>query len=691
MLARTPVTIGGLSALGTTRGARRETARIGVAERTRTLGGLAVVLVAAIAVILVQPLGAPWWYHADADATYVANSYELGAGHYTWYLDHPGMPLQDLMAVTFGARYFVYKLSGGSASRAEYLNDRLLHLDDSRVYFRTFAAIFYLLGAAIAFWVVRKMIRSTVWGAAAGLLWLGAPGLLEQSIQYRSDPLLSALVLLIGYLIVRAAECRDPLVYVVAAFALGFTLTVKIHAVALVVPLAIAIAFRPPVVSEWASARRRTRAAFWRLRYPLAFLGLVWLILVVAFNSSRLPATTGPWRYPDGLRTADEIQRLVLQIVGFLVVYTALALVARRSGSNAVRRVFDPFIAMVLCSILMGIALPATLSVRDGLAMLLSMANGLTGGGVNSSANVTPFAHEWGSFVHWPVQQFLVLFTIAVIAAVVAARRRELGPVLWVAGAATAALFAAARFGTWHYWAPAYVLTVPAALWIFRRFGRIGAIGAAGLLAYVVLPAAAHIRTGAHRAHQQTQGAIAWSAAADRLLKPGEVALGPPYVAPVEDIPYLDLVRLWVEVPPPRTYRFVSAREQGLEIAAAQRSKVAYYFGPLALDIHRVQTVELVPGHKYVVEPVPTARPNSRFGVLRLLRGAGVDRPYSHPHARYDPWTGFYKQGDRYFDLYGNATTKPPPRRRYLAKQHVWEDANGRLWNAKGVQVRSDR
>jgi Dolichyl-phosphate-mannose-protein mannosyltransferase len=658
-------------------------------ERTRTLGGFAFVLVAAVAVVLVQPLDAPWWYHADADATYVANSYELGAGHYTWYLDHPGIPLQDLMAITFDARYLAYKLHGGSASRAEYLNDRLLHLDDSRVYFRAFAAVFYVLGAAIAFWVVRSMLRSTVWGVAGGLLWLGAPGLLEQSIQYRADPLLTALLLLIGYLIVRAASRRDLLAYVCAAFALGFTITVKIHAVALVVPLALAIAFRPPTARARGSVGRRTRAAVSRFRYPLALMGLMWLVLAVAFNSTRLPSTTGAWRYPDGVKTTDEIRRLMLEVLGFIVAYTAIALVAQRSRSRVLRRLFDPFLASVVWSILVGIALPATLSIRDGFAMLLVVANGVTGRGVNSS--VTPFAHVWGSLLHWPLQQFLAVFIIALVAAAVAVRRREVGPVLWAAGAAVAALFAAARFGTPHYWAPAYILSLPAALWLFRRLGGFGAIGAAALLVYVVVPAAAHVRTGVHRAHRQARSAAVWNAVADRLLKHGEVALAPPYVAPVDDIPYIDFVTLWVEVPPPRTYRFLSAREQSLQIAATQRSKVAYYFGPLALGVDRVETVELIPGHKYVIEPVPVARGNSGFGVVRLLHGDGVDRPYAHPLARYDPWTGFYKQGKQFFDLYGNKATKPPPRRRYFAKRHLWEDASGRLWNAQGIQVTPDR
>jgi hypothetical protein len=91
-----------------TRAARRHAGRIDVAARTQV--GFGLVLATALAVVLVQPLSTPWWYHADADATYVANSYELGAGHYTWYLDHPGMPMQDLMAVAFNARYLAYGL-----------------------------------------------------------------------------------------------------------------------------------------------------------------------------------------------------------------------------------------------------------------------------------------------------------------------------------------------------------------------------------------------------------------------------------------------------------------------------------------------------------------------------------------------------------------------------------------------------
>jgi hypothetical protein len=640
-----------LSALG--RAVHRSRTRVGASARVKFLTGLATVTVVALSVILVQPLGAPWWYHADADATYVANSYEMGAGHHTWYLDHPGMPLQDLMAVVFGARYAVYKLGGGSDTREQFLDARLLHLDDSRVYFRTAAGLFYLLGALIAFAVVRSFLRSTLWGTAAGLLWIGAPGLLEQSIQYRPDPLLAALVLLVGFLIVRAAERRDALVFLAAAFALGFTITVKIHAAALAVPLAIAVIARRPSSGWWTQGRDWIGGVVSRFRYVIACTAALWLLLVIVFNSSTLPTTTGAWLYPDGTKTHGEIGRLVLEVVLFFGGYTAAAWFARRQGGRFLRRCFDPFFAAVLWSLLLGIVLPGTLVVRDGLAMGVSVRNGLTGTGVNSSQTVTPFAHSWGNLAHWPLAQFVVLFAIAGIASLIGLWRRQIGPVLWFTGAAVAAFFAAARFGTRHYWAPAFVLSVPPALWLGKQLRAVGLAAGAALLLYVLVPAAQNVRSGEHREAAQIAGSVEWNAAAKQLLGPHEVALGAPYVAPVPDIPFLDLVRLWVEVPPQRTYRFVSGRDQGLLIAAAQRTKVAYYFGGLAYPVTHAETLELIPGRKYVVKPVLAYR-RPGFGVLRLIHGDGVDRPYDHPLARFDPKTGRYREGSHYYDLFGN-------------------------------------
>ena len=70
--------------------------------------GLAAVL--TLVVVGSQPVRAPWWLYGDADATYTASSIDLAAGEHTFYLDHPGMPLQDLMAMTVETRYLAHKL-----------------------------------------------------------------------------------------------------------------------------------------------------------------------------------------------------------------------------------------------------------------------------------------------------------------------------------------------------------------------------------------------------------------------------------------------------------------------------------------------------------------------------------------------------------------------------------------------------
>ncbi len=57
--------------------------------------------------------------------------------------------------------------------------------------------------------LVVELLHHRAWGLAGGLLWLGAPALAPISIQYRADVLLPTLVLVVGFLIFRAAERRS--------------------------------------------------------------------------------------------------------------------------------------------------------------------------------------------------------------------------------------------------------------------------------------------------------------------------------------------------------------------------------------------------------------------------------------------------------------------------------------------------
>src|SRR5919109_177082 len=172
-----------------------------ISEAVRTGLAFGAALAASLVVVLLQPVASPWWIYADADATYVANAADLMAGEHTFYLDHPGLPLQELMAATFEVRYALHKIFLGPTSPHEYAAAQMLDLDGSRVYWRTFAALFYLFGAGVAFVVCRRYLGHWGFGLAGGLLWIAAPGLVDMSIQYRPDVLLSGLALLVGYLI----------------------------------------------------------------------------------------------------------------------------------------------------------------------------------------------------------------------------------------------------------------------------------------------------------------------------------------------------------------------------------------------------------------------------------------------------------------------------------------------------------
>jgi hypothetical protein len=205
-----------------------------------------VAVASVIVVVAAQPVRSPWWLYADADATYTASGIELMAGEPTVYFDHPGLPLQDVMAVTVETRYLVHKLTHPHTTPHEYAAERLRHLGDSRIFFRGYAILFYVAGALFAFFALWRLLGNAWWGTAGTLLFLSAPGLQAMSIQFRPDGLLAGLALAVVYLIVRAAERRDAWLYMLATLLLGLTLTVKIHAIGLVVPLAIALLRCPP-------------------------------------------------------------------------------------------------------------------------------------------------------------------------------------------------------------------------------------------------------------------------------------------------------------------------------------------------------------------------------------------------------------------------------------------------------------
>jgi dolichyl-phosphate-mannose-protein mannosyltransferase len=663
---------GELSALRATRAVRASLA-------------LAVVLGASVAVLLLQPVRSPWWIFADADATYVASSANLMAGEHTFYLDHPGMPLQDLMASTFEVRYVLHKIFLGNTSPHEYAAKQMLDLDSSRIYWRTFAALFYLFGATAAFFVCRRLLGHWGYGLAGGLLWIGAPGLVDMSIQYRPDVLLAGLSLLVGYLIARAAQGRDEWLYALAALTLGFTVTVKMHAAGLLVPFVLALLLRPPAPGWPKRLADRTSRSLARHSTALSLLAAAWIALAVVFNVPRWPFDTYSFEH-------TLIAQFAIGFAAYLAVALAVnrAVPARGPANHALRRAFSPFAALLTAVLALGICLPGTLFVDDGLLMLVKIKDGLTGGGINEGVSRFSFASD--QLQHWPLRQAMAVFVLAGIAALVGVARRDLMPMLWFSGAAMMGFMAAGRLGTVHYFAPSYVLSIPPALWLLRRPRGVGAaVAVAAVSAYVLIPQLEmHRLDMAARAAQDQE---AYAAAAERiaqsLIKPGRVALLEPPTTAIPDVRWSYVVDRGTSFKPPYPYRFLPDTPTGLEIAHARGLYPAYYVGSLPLSIHAKQRLMLGIGGPYTVKPLREYSSAPVLGVLKLLRGPAIDRPYGHADAAYDPWTGYFKQEDTYYDLWGNELTNPV-RRKYIASEHLWLDAFGDFWNAKGRLVKSD-
>jgi hypothetical protein len=646
------------------------------AKRTRlTWIAASLAVVMTLVVIGAQPIRAPWWLYADADATYAASSIDLMAGEHTFYLDHPGMPLQDLMAMTVELRYLAHRLAHPHSAAHAYAGERLLNLRDSVPWWRGYGILFYALGSLLAFLVCARLYGSPFWGLGGSLLWLGAPGLAAMSIQYRPDVPLAALLLAVGYLIVRAARARDALLYIAAAGALGVALTVKIHAAALAVPLAIALLSRWPGDSAGPALRRLVRVLH-RFRVPLAVAVAVWVAFAVDFNRTRLPsALTHQQRWT----TID----LVLALAAYLAIVLGLS---RSRWRRRARGPLSTTSAAIVSACALGIALPATLFLDDAPEMLVKIVTGLTGGGINE--NVAPFTIPWSALVHGQLLGASLLLLIAVAAGLVGLGRRDPEPLLWASGALIAALMAAARVGSVHYFAPAYVLSVPAALWLARQLPRrVGALAAAAIVAVGLVSSLARLYDPANAASKQQAQWAEMELLGRRLLGPNDVAVTD-IDAPGSQTRFFGTVQNFVAWTPAPRYTFVQDYDRLLPVVQAQGSRLAYYIGRLPLQLSQEQTVNLALG-RYTLHPLPeTFDSSTGIGAARLIHGQGVDSPIGHADSRYDPETGYFKDpGGHYWDAKGGAVVKPL-RRTYVASLKLWRDRFGDYWNAQGKRVR---
>jgi Dolichyl-phosphate-mannose-protein mannosyltransferase len=566
---------------------------------------LAATLAVSLAIVVAQPVRSVWWTYADADATYTAASLNLLLGEPLHYLDHPGLPLEEVGAGVFAVGEGVGRTVGDTVSTKTYVDGLMLDLDRTRPVFRGIAIASYLAGALLAFVLFARLFGHWGWGLAGGLAWVAAPGLAAMSIQFRPDVPLAVACLVFAYLIGRAVETRSPLLFAGAAFELGIATMVKLHAAALLPALVLGALWRRPADGWWTEFERGLADGVRRHRAWLFPLAGILLALALLLNVRRLP-----WSPTEAQLTAVLVP---IFVVGD---YLGLAWLARRFDfPRALRRVLDPFLGFVGAAFLAGLALPMALSIQDGMQALVSIEKGLTGSGVNDT--IDPFSASLRQLEHYPLRQATFVFVLAGVGALVALRRREPAPVVWFVGAAMLGVFAEARLAAIHYFAPAFVVALPGAFWLIRQARWGSSLLAAALVAYLVLPQLENRHSLPYDTHLAATVAPSLQAIEARL-KPGELAVTPSYW-PNGDTRYFGVVEPYVAYTPPYPYRFVSDSARAPELAEDRGLKLRYYTGPLARNLVGEQELMLTEIGPYRVRPVPGV-PDA----VELLSGPGT-------------------------------------------------------------------
>ena len=574
---------------------------LAAAFRRRARTGLApalaftATLAAAITIVAAQPVRSPWWTYADADAVYAASSLNLLLGAPVRFVDHPGLPLVELGALGYGVQFAVELATGDGGSRLEFVDRSMLNLDRGRIVFRSIAVAIYLLGATLSFLLLARLFGHWTWGLAGGFLWLAAPGIAPMSIQFRPDTPLAVFCLVFAYLAGRAVLGRSPPYFAGAAVALGFATMVKLHAAGMLPALAIAAVWAHPRPGWW---QRLTSEAWPRVRVnrrKLAAVAGAWAALALFSNWNRVP-----FELTDQMLAAAAVP--VLAAGGYL----ALAAVAgKRDAPAPVRALLDPFYAFVGFGVLVGLWIPITLDLPDGLRSLVNVGLGLTGRGINDP--VEPFSAPLDQLAEFPLRQGVFVFAVAGIAAVVGLVRREPLPVVLFVGAAVLAVMAQARLAAIHYFAPAFMLSVPAALWLVWRERRLAApLLVWPVIAFLVYPQFEHRRGAARDAEAFARSAAPSFEYVQRRLQPGELALAPSYW-PHPDIRYFGTVEYYAHYTPPYPYRFVEPTFLAERIATQRSLRFRYLVGPAVGEIAGTQTISLGDLGTYKARRIPSA------------------------------------------------------------------------------------
>jgi Dolichyl-phosphate-mannose-protein mannosyltransferase len=563
---------------------------------------LVATLAASLVLIAAQPVRSHWWIYDNADPSYTAAGLELMAGRAIRFVDHPGLPLTELTGIVFGVDYLLE--GAGRESRDAFADRSLLDLDATRPTYRGLAVALYLLGAFAAFAIVARLLGHWTWGIAGATAWFAAPGLAALSIQMRPDVPLAVLILLFAYLLAVAARERSAAHGLGAAAVAGFCVMLKLHAIGLVVPLALLVALRPPPAGWWPALRDRSLGFVRRRRRAVVAVGAVFLFLVVLFNVERIPFTP----------TSDQLiaVAMVLLVVGDCLL---LAWILRSLATGVARRL--AYGGAIGAAFVAGAAVPVLLMLPEGLRAVANIADAVRGKGINEGAE--PVSVPFSRLLDADLELAFIVFVFAGVAALWGLLRRDVVPLLWFSGALVLGLMAQSRLGSVHYYIPAFMLAVPGLLWLISDAGRRRpSVLVWVLLALIAYPSFRDRHATANEAERLVQIAQPSITGLESRLAPGEVAFTPS-AWPDADTRYFELVHRYTYTGPTYPYRFLPGAPDAAALATDRGLRFRYYTGPAIFHVTGEADVELEGLGTYHVRrltDVPLA--------VELLAGPGV-------------------------------------------------------------------
>jgi len=230
---------------------------------------------------------------------------------------------------------------------------------------------------------------------------------------------------------------------------------------------------------------------------------------------------------------------------------------------------------------------------------LVAVGNGLAGRGISS--DVEPFSAP----LTLP-ERPLFLFVIAGVAAAVGLVKRDPRPVIWFVGALVLGVMGQARLAAIHYFAPAFILSVPAAFWLLRRGPlTVSTLATAVLVVYLVVPPLQERHRPEAEAESFAASVASGVTAIEQRLGAGEIGLVPSGW-PTADSRFFQYVQRPNSYAPEYPFRLLPATTAAAGLAAERGLRLRYYTEPGAgsrgateLGIGELGT--------FTVRPVPNA------------------------------------------------------------------------------------